>query len=225
MALRCPRKLAIMAALICGAPCLPAQSTRVQDLGVGKLLVAYRDSRDPAFAETVVLIIHYDHDGTVGLAINRRTTVPISRALDKFAGTKGRTDPIYAGGPVEQQNVLALVKANTMPEGSAHVTGKVYLVSTKALLEKTLAKTTEPGDLRVYLGYCGWGPGQLENETSHGFWHIFPGDADVVFDAEPDTLWKRLIARAGQSIAENRAQARVALTRVPGARFAQAGFR
>jgi putative transcriptional regulator len=206
MALRCSGSLTIAVVVLCGSLTLPAQSTRVQDLGIGKLLVARRGSLDPVFAETVILLVHYDHDGTVGLAINRRTDVPIARALPAgaFKGTKGRSDPVYMGGPVEVQNVLALLRAGTMPEGATHVSGKVYLVSSKLLLEKTLAERAEPGEFRVYLGYCGWGPGQLENETVHGFWHIFASDADLVFDSKPDTLWSRLIAHVGQRIARER---------------------
>src|ERR1019366_238788 len=167
------RSLAIAVAGFCSNLVLPAQSTRVQDLGIGKLLVAGRDSRDPLFAETVILLVRYDHDGTVGLAINRGTSLPISRALQTLKGTSGRSDPIYMGGPVETRNILALLKANTMPEGATHVSGKIYLVSTKLLLEKTLAGRADPGEFRVYLGYCGWGSGQLENEAGQGLWHIF----------------------------------------------------
>ncbi len=204
MTRRCCRSLRIAAAVLCGSLTLPAQSTRVQDLGIGKLLVAQRDSRDPVFAQTVILLVHYDHDGTVGLAINRRTDVPVSRALQEYKGAKGRSDPVYAGGPVEVQNLLALLRASVMPEGATHVSGKVYLVTSKTLLEKTLSDRTDPGEFRVYLGYCGWGPGQLENETKEGFWHIFAGDADLVFDSKPDTLWSRLIERVGQRIARGR---------------------
>ena len=98
-------------------------------------------------------------------------------------------------------NVLALMRANAMPEGAKPVTGKVYLVPTGALLEKTLAKRPDPADFRVYLGYCGWSPGQLENEVSQGFWRVLNGSADIVFDSEPETLWSRLIERAEGRIA------------------------
>jgi len=197
--------LAIMAAVLSGTLLLPAQSERVHDLGIGKLLIARRDAPDPVFADTVILLVRYDHTGTVGLVINSRTDVPIARALDPLKGAKGRTDPVYAGGPVELANVLALLKTNIMPEGATHVTGKVYLVSSAALLDKTLGKRPDPADFRAYLGYCGWAPGQLENETSHGFWHVLNGSADIIFDSEPDTLWSRLIARAEQRIARVRA--------------------
>jgi len=188
-------------AILFGSPLLPAQSLRVQDLAIGKLLVARRDSRDPAFAETVIVLVHYDHDGTVGLMINRRTDVPISRGLQELKGSSGRSDPVYIGGPVEVQNVLALLKASSMPEGATHVSGKIYMVTTKPLLEKSLVGRSDAGDLRVYLGYCGWSPGQLENEAAHGFWHIFPGTEDLIFDSEPESLWSRMVDRVGQRIA------------------------
>jgi putative transcriptional regulator len=196
--------MAVAAAVLCGALFLPAQSTH--DLGIGKILVAKRDAREATFAETVILVVRYTQGGTVGLMINRRTEVPVSRALDPLKGAGGRSDPVYAGGPVELPNVLALLRASVMPEGAEHVTGKVYLVPTGALLEKTLAKRPDPADFRVYLGYCGWSAGQLENETSHGFWRVLNGSADIVFDSEPETLWSRLIERAEQRIA--RAQGR-----------------
>ncbi len=193
---------AIAAAMLCGALPLPAQSTH--ELGIGKLLVARRDAPDSTFAETVILVVRYTQGGTVGLMLNRRTEVPVSRALEPLKGASGRSDPVFAGGPVELANVLALLRANVMPEGAEHVTGKVYLVPTEALLEKTLAKRPDPADFRVYLGYCGWSPGQLENETSHGFWQVLNGSADIVFDSEPETLWSRLIERAEQRIARAR---------------------
>jgi len=195
----CSRSLAIAAVVLCSALTVPAQSTH--DLGVGKLLIAKRDAPDSTFAETVILVVRYTQGGTVGLMLNRRTDVPISRALDPLKGASGRSEPVFAGGPVEMPNVLALLRANAMPEGAEHVIGKVYLVPTGALLEKTLARRPDPADFRVYLGYCGWSPGQLENETSHGFWQVLNGSADIVFDSEPETLWSRLIERAEQRIA------------------------
>src|ERR1700682_1376158 len=132
------RLMAIAAAVLCGALVLPAQSTH--DLGIGKILVAKRDAREPTFAETVILVVRYTQGGTVGLMLNRRTEVPVARALEPLKGASGRSDPVYAGGPVELANVLALLRTNAMPEGAEHITGKAYLIPTGTLLEKTLAK-------------------------------------------------------------------------------------
>jgi putative AlgH/UPF0301 family transcriptional regulator len=193
------RPLTVAAAVWYSALVLSGQSTH--ELGIGKLLVAKRDAPGSDFAETVILVVRYTQGGTVGLMLNRRTEVPVSRALDGLRGASARSEPVFAGGPVELPNVLALLRTNAMPEGAEHVTGKVYMVSTGALLEKTLAKRPDPADFRVYLGYCGWAPGQLENETQKGFWRVLSGSADIVFDPEPETLWSRLIERAEERIA------------------------
>jgi putative AlgH/UPF0301 family transcriptional regulator len=99
-------------------------------------------------------------------------------------------------------NVLALLRSNAMPDGAEHITGKVYLVPTGALLEKTLEARPDPADFRVYLGYSGWALGQLENETNRGFWQVLNGSADIIFDPESETLWSRLIERVEQRIAQ-----------------------
>lgn len=194
--------LVATAAALWGCLVVCAQSDREGDLGIGKLLVASRDLSDPAFSESVILLVRYDQDGTVGLMINRRTGMSISRALRDLNVGGDRTDPVYRGGPVEPVSVLALLRSRVQPEGAAPVFGDVYLVSTKDLLEKTLAKSAGPDELRVYLGYCGWSRGQLEREVRQGSWHIFNRSADLVFDSEPDSVWRRLMARVEQNIAQ-----------------------
>jgi putative transcriptional regulator len=195
--------LSIAVAALCGGSVMYAQSTHEGDLGIGKLLVASRDLSDPAFAESVILVIHYDEGGTVGLMINRRTEVPIARALRDLKVGGDRSDPVYHGGPVEGTNVLALLRSRIQPDDAAPVFGDVYLVSTKALLERTLARGAGPAEFRVYLGYCGWSRGQLENEVRQGAWHIFNRNSDLVFDSDAKSLWHRLMARVEQSVASS----------------------
>jgi putative AlgH/UPF0301 family transcriptional regulator len=77
----------------------------------------------------------------------------------------------------------------------------VYLISDKDLLEKTLAAKAQPDMFHVFLGYAGWGPGQLEHEIELNAWHIVPADAASVFDADPDSVWLRLIRRTELRIA------------------------
>jgi putative transcriptional regulator len=193
--------LSIAVVALWGGSVVSAQSTRESDLGIGKILVASRDLSDPAFAESVILVIHYDEGGTVGLMVNRQTEVPISRALRDLKVGGDRSEPVYRGGPVEPANVLGLVRSRVQPDDAAPVFGDVYLVSTKALLEKTLTKGAGPDEFRVYLGYCGWSRGQLEKEVRQGAWQIFNRSADVVFDPDAKSLWRRLIARVEQNVA------------------------
>lgn len=208
MAFLFPRRwflaIAAAAAASCGlvTPAAFAQGASSEVPGIGKLLVARTDAPDPVFGKTVILLVRYQRDGTLGLAINRPTDVPVSRALPGVKGAARRDEPVYGGGPVATGTALALLRANVMPEeGVAHVHGKVYTITSKEFLEKTLESQAGPAELRVFMGYSGWARGQLESEIESGFWHVLPADASLAFDEEPETLWTRLVARAEQRIA------------------------
>ena len=170
-----------------------AQSLKAEDLGAGKLLVASPDLPDPNFAQTVVLLVQYDDDGVVGLILNRRSKVKISRLLQDLAGAKDRADAVYAGGPVGRAEVLALLRSRRPPGGAKHILGDVYLVSGKDALEKSFAGAADANAVHVYLGYSGWTAPQLEHEMELGAWFIFQGSAKEIFDSDPDSLWPRMI--------------------------------
>jgi putative transcriptional regulator len=175
---------------------------QTDDLAVGRFLVASRDLGDPNFAKTVILLVRYDEGkGAVGLVINKRTDVPISRAFRDLKEASGRNDPVYIGGPVELNSVLALLKAASKPEGANHVFGDVYLISDKNLLTKSLASGAEATVFHAYIGYAGWGNGQLEHEVELGAWHIMPADVGTVFHSDPDSVWLRMIRRTETQIA------------------------
>jgi putative transcriptional regulator len=198
------RLLSIAVAVLlseCAGQVAAAQSMQPSDLAAGKMLVASRDLPDPNFAKTVVLLVQYDDEGVVGLILNRRSKVPISRLLDDMNGAKDRSDPIYAGGPVGRTDVLALLRSRRKMEDAKHVFGDICLVSSKELLQKTLASPPEANVVHVYLGYAGWTMEQLEHEVDLGAWYIFPGDAQAVFDPNPDSLWSRLIGETELRIA------------------------
>jgi putative transcriptional regulator len=137
----------------------------------------------------------------MGLVINRRTEIPISKVFDDIKGAKGRADPIYLGGPVERSSVRALLRSRSKLTDSLHIFGDVYLISSKTLLERSLADNNSANAMHVYLGYAGWGPGQLEAEVELGAWWIVRGDADAVFDPDPESVWDRLFRRRDLQIA------------------------
>jgi putative transcriptional regulator len=173
----------------------PIQFSDAEDLGAGKLLVASRDLGDPNFAKTVILLIHYDDQGVVGLILNRRTNVALSRVLEGLQGAKERSDPAYLGGPVEVPAVFALLKSPAKIAGAEHIFSGVYLISTKALFEKSLAARPDPQAFHVYLGYAGWTNDQLRMEVKLGAWFIFPADSGAVFNSDPDSLWPQMIRK------------------------------
>ena len=176
------------------ASLVPVQFKDPRGLAAGKLLVASRGLADPNFAETVVLLIHFDQEGVVGLILNRRTDLPISQVLDLKAA-KDRTDPVYLGGPVQHSAVFALVRSASNVEKAEDIFDGIYLISDKALFEKTLSGRPEPSAFHVYLGYAGWTRDQLQAEVQSGAWFVFPADAAAVFNSDPDSLWLQLIRK------------------------------
>ena len=184
------------------APPLEAQAgPRAGELAPGKLLIAHRRLLDPNFTRTVVLLVRYSDEGAMGLIVNRPTKVPLSRALEGLPDAKSRPDPVYLGGPVELGGVVALVRSRVKLEDARHVFSDVYLLSSKASLERALAAGAESSALRAYLGYSGWGAGQLEREIELGSWLLYRGDPVTVFDPDPDTVWSRLIQKTEARIA------------------------
>ncbi len=188
-----PRICAALLAVTCAAS---AQSKRPEDLAIGKVLVTTRSAGDPLFAKSVVLLVRYNQSGALGLMINRRSTLPISRVLKDLDPAASHSDPVFVGGPVELDTVFALARARRKPEGAAEVLGDIYLLTEKSALQKALGGNSDASGLRVYLGYCGWTRGQLENEVHLGVWYIFSDREDLAFDDQPATLWSRLIEEA-----------------------------
>jgi len=183
------------------AAILAAQSKKPEDLATGKILVIPRDAPDRLFAEAVILLVQYNENGALGLMVNRRSTVPVASALRELKGAAGHSEPVFVGGPVELDTVFGLTREHPKPDGAMGVFGNVSLVTSRPALEKALSATSNPAEFRIYLGYCGWGPHQLDSEVRRGGWYIFDRSENLAFDPDPATLWSRLVAKAEQSIA------------------------
>lgn len=172
---------------------LRAQSRKPEDLRPGRLLVANRGALDPNFAGSVILLVDYSQNGAFGLILNHRTKVPVSDSLPQLRGSEAYEDPIYLGGPVRRDAVMALVKDEDEPHPPKHVVGDVYLISRKSELETELLSGARADQLRLYAGYAGWGAGQLENEMNRGDWFIFESTEAIIFDPHPENIWPKLI--------------------------------
>jgi putative AlgH/UPF0301 family transcriptional regulator len=180
---------------------LPIQFKNPKDLGIGKLLVASPGLGDPHFAGTVILLVHYDENGVVGLFVNRRTEVPLSQVLDLKAA-KDRSDPVYIGGPMEPSAAFALFQSSAKIEKADNIFGGVYLISDKGLFEKTIAGRPDPNVFHVYLGYAGWTQDQLRTEVQLGGWFVFPADTATIFDSDPKSLWLQMIQKTQLRLAK-----------------------
>jgi putative transcriptional regulator len=164
-------------------------------------LVASRNLPDPNFSETVVLLAVFGDEGAMGLVVNRRSDVPLGRLLSGMKGATDRSDLAHVGGRVAPTGVVALVRSRSPVTDGRHIFGDVHLLTTRPPLEAMLAAGAKPNAFRVYLGYAGWSPSQLETEVALGSWHVFPADVDVVFDPDPETTWLRQIRRTESRMA------------------------
>jgi putative transcriptional regulator len=175
--------------LVAVAWLLPAAASGESRPAQGKLLVATGTVQGEMFAKTVVLLLHYDETGAFGLVVNRPTDLrpeELVSAEDALAGYRGT---LYWGGPVQMDSLRALLHTDEPPNSAEKIIESVYLVSIDDALE---LDSTDPDTVRLYIGYAGWAPGQLDHELARGSWLVLPGTGERVFDAEPASLWKRL---------------------------------
>ncbi|HUI44494.1 MAG TPA: YqgE/AlgH family protein [Nitrospirota bacterium] len=190
------------------APALPEPHLHGDALPAkGKFLVASRTVADPRFQETVVLLIDYGDTGASGLIINRPTKVPLAELLPSVQGLKKRHDVLYYGGPVENERMLMLIRSNEKLEDADKVFVNVYVSMSGKTLERMIGAHKTQKQLRVYSGYAGWSPGQIDREVSRGDWYIVNADAGSIFEKKSSEIWRELIRRA--SILEVRRHGKV----------------
>ena len=161
----------------------------------GKFLVAGRNLIDPRFEETVVLLIDYSAEGAAGVIINRPTKVPLAEVLPSVPGLKARAGVVYYGGPVEGRRMLMLIRSGERPEESGRVFGNVYVSASMDTLERMIASHKTDRELRMYAGYAGWMPQQLDREVSRGDWLIMSADAGSIFEKKSSGIWRELYQR------------------------------
>jgi putative transcriptional regulator len=173
----------------------PVTPGAVDALAPGKLLVATRRLPDPNFANTVILLTDLNGDGAVGLVLNRPSKVTLAKVFPHLVPNMATTGHAFLGGPVDTTRPMALLRAAQGTAGSRHVVDGVHVATSRDAVDAAVVAGSTSSRLRVYLGYAGWGAGQLQAETAQGAWHVLDGAADVVFHAEPASLWQRQIAR------------------------------
>lgn len=168
----------------------------------GYFLVAETDLGDPNFTETVVLIISHDAQGAFGLVVNRKSEVTLGEAAPDYRQSALAGIPLYVGGPVEQEYLFTIhsgLPAGYGSEFAREVVKGVVFEPNFGELERFLlheAQQSAP-QLRLFAGYSGWGPGQLEAEMTQQSWVILPASADLVFDPHPSQGWKAALRKKG----------------------------
>ena len=161
----------------------------------GLFLIAKPTLSDPNFERTVVLVTQTEDASTVGVIINRPSTLKLSQFVSPEIPTQNYRDPIFFGGPVMRQVMIAVYRSDTVPASAAfHVLKGVYLTMHPDNIEKLLADPA--ARYRLYAGFSGWAPRQLESEFTRDGWYILPADEPTLFRGSAEGLWEELVERA-----------------------------
>ena len=172
----------------------------------GRLLVATPQLLDRNFARTVLLLLQSgDEDGAFGLVLNRPTGTEVGEVLDDWHRLAAAPGVVFSGGPVQPNAAICLghgrpgarpVASYSVLEGSA---GQAF--GTVDLDAEVADVMTAVSEVRVFAGYAGWSPGQLEAEVDDGAWWVLDALPSDAFNRRPEQLWHDVLRRQGPPIA------------------------
>lgn len=159
----------------------------------GQLLISSGGLYDPNFRHTVVLVGEHNADGALGVVLNRALNVTVEDAVPELSAFVSGGEALYQGGPVQPERPVLLAEFDDLSKADLHVFGPV------GFLVGDVSTPVEAGvrRARVYAGYSGWAPGQLEAEMAEQSWIVDPATVDDVFTDAPDLLWSRILRRKG----------------------------
>ena len=152
---------------------------------------------DPNFRRAVVLVVHHDANSTFGLVLNRGVELSVRELCEslEFEWNGAAEAEVAWGGPVESNTGWLLFQGglDTEIENEAisHLDGDFCFAGSLEVLRQLALRP--PADLRIFLGYAGWGQGQLEAELAQGSWVVASLSPEIVFDVPPDRMWDHVL--------------------------------
>ena len=155
----------------------------------GKLLVATPNVRGVPFERSVIVMLEHDDDGAIGIVLNYPTDLPVVDHLPEISRHVSEPRVVFLGGPVQSDAAIALGRSPTGRFMTASMFGDVGIVDVTDLPD-------DIGHLRIYAGYAGWSPGQLENELTEGSWWVMPPPPGTLFAPSTAALWHDAVASA-----------------------------
>jgi putative transcriptional regulator len=176
-------------------------------VGQGTLLAAGPDLMDPNFMHGVVLVCQHTDEGAYGLVVNRVSDYDARQVLGEhevFHGREVPQLPIFLGGPVGLDTLQILHRAPDRVSGGVEVAEGIHVGGELATVAELMLSDPERArrDLRLTLGYSGWGEGQLEVELATGSWLPAPCAPELVFSEDVSGVWRRVVRSVGEGAAD-----------------------
>lgn len=164
-------------------------------VAAGDLLISSVELSDGIFAQSVVVMLDADEYGTLGVIVNKLSETPLSRVLPSWVSATTPPQVLFAGGPVSTEGAICLAALSDdadEPPGWRRVFRNIGLLHLDTPIEIV---TGAYRDIRIFAGYAGWGPQQLDAELDRGSWHVTRARYSDVFSDGPEQLWRRTLRR------------------------------
>jgi len=162
----------------------------------GCLLVATPPLGDPNFDRTVVYVLEHNDDGVLGVVLNRPSPEQLREPLDRWISLQSGPPQVFEGGPVEPDALIALARTTEqLDEPDEYLAPLAGTIASADLASDPTLVAGSIDRLRVFRGYAGWGPGQLEGEIEAGAWVVVDTEPSDLFTGEPDGLWRAVLRR------------------------------
>lgn len=165
----------------------------------GRFLIAAKRLRDDNFYKTVVLMLEHGDQGAMGLVVNRPSSIRVSHALAGHFTLPETEDVVFGGGPVEPSALVILHDDPTLQEDATSILPGLFVGGSPDAFERVIVESASSDNMkhsfRVFSGYAGWGPLQLENEVSRGDWLTHPANRELVFHPDAYDLYDLLLQK------------------------------
>lgn len=155
----------------------------------GKLLVATPNVRGAPFERSVIIVLEHDDAGAIGIVLNYPTDLPVVDHLPEVSSHVSEPQVVFLGGPVQPDAAIALGRSPSGRFMTPSMFGDVGVIDVTDIPD-------DIGHLRIYAGYAGWSPGQLEDELAEGSWWVMAPRPGVLFAPTSHGLWQDAVANA-----------------------------
>jgi putative transcriptional regulator len=161
----------------------------------GRLLISEPFLPDPNFERTVVLLCEHNEEGSFGFVLNKPSALKVNEVIEDFGSLESI---VFVGGPVQQDTLHFIHRNIELPNAVSIIDKVCWGGEFENLISLFDTKQASKEDIRFFLGYSGWGPGQLESELEQDSWIVCDFVTDqLLFDTEPEMLWKRTLDSMG----------------------------
>ena len=161
----------------------------------GILLIADPFLKDPNFLRTVILLCEHRDEGSFGFVLNKQIEQTLGELI---TGLEGFQLPVYYGGPVQMNTIHFLHQYPDLIPDSCKISNNIYwggnFETVTALIKN---KSIDPGKIKFFIGYSGWGDGQLTDELDEKSWLTVSANRKLVFNTQHDEIWKGSLQELG----------------------------